>query len=721
MPGNTQNRNNQQEVIEGFKTRGAKLFFGLKIFLIVLYILKGLSTFALLIGLTSKEISIILTILIYCIFIYQIGPNLIKTLYGDFVEFGWIKVIVVALTGLNFYLLFNSQFPFLYFPLTLLSGILLGKMMLYKSDMVHWKGPVPTCCNFVYHAFGENEKDAIIEEIKREYRGELDYYCVMRKFMRFVPVYLSGLLFSAYCFFLGFLLFAFIESTILFVFLISLWLMYDLHNLIKKKFLFNLKSLKRILNRQSFSGDSQHSLKNEAEKTQAPEIELILLLLKPKKQALIKQFAGVILIIGGGFFCVGFSAENFLSIISPWDGLMVSINKISLIFAVIFQSYFWYILAQRFPAFLDIWVERDFSIKVDIPRLPPGGFLIFLVNCILIAFLSGYVSIWLSLYKFLQYSNVFYTKMVIGGIAILILLSILEIYLLYLTIKNRKIREKNAKNLYKDNKRIPLAVIMQLFSFIVLSSFALNMINFSLVDLYPKMVMVFFASLIVFQVFYMADATRLLRKRYFEGVVMRKIEEYSLYFIIMFTFFVCGFAFQEIMICNISIFAFAVIALGFIFEIAYVKIMFKLNKIDARKWVKETVKKMESSNAEYPFEWNKFWEETYFALGGKSPTVASNDCPKKAGYTLWYFGRIKGSNKKRVEISIEEVKNRCSKNGAYAILGQKILEKSPDLNISNLFKNIQMEYKKRTNDDPAASDQGGTTLTWILFNASMLK
>jgi len=311
--------------------------------------------------------------------------------------------------------------------------------------------------------------------------------------------------------------------------------------------------------------------------------------------------------------------------------------------------------------------------------------------------------------------------MVIGGIAILILLSILEIYLLYLAIKNRKIREKNAKNLYKDNKRIPLAVIMQLFSFIVLSYFALNMINFSLEDLYPKMVMVFFASLMIFQVFYKEDATRLLRKRYFEGVVMRKIKEYSLYFIITFTVFVCGFALQEIMICNISIFGFAVIALGFIFEITYVKTMFKLNKIDARKWIKENVKKMESSNAEYPFEWNKFWEETYFALGGKSPTVASKGCPKKAGYTLWYFGRIKGSNKKRVEISIEEVKNRCSKDGTYAILGQEILEKSPDLSRSNLFKKIQIEYKKRTNDDPAASDQGSTTLTWILFNAGMLK
>ena len=130
---------------------------------------------------------------------------------------------------------------------------------------------------------------------------------------------------------------------------------------------------------------------------------------------------------------------------------------------------------------------------------------------------------------------------------------------------------------------------------------------------------------------------------------------------------------------------------------------------------------MENSETENPFGWNRFWEETYFELGGKSYSVAHKGCPKKAGYTLWYLGRIKGSNRERVEMPIDEVTNRCSKNGAYAILGQEILDKSPNLNSSQLFLKIQSAYKKRTNDEPAASDQGGPTLTWILFNAGMLK
>lgn len=82
---------------------------------------------------------------------------------------------------------------------------------------------------------------------------------------------------------------------------------------------------------------------------------------------------------------------------------------------------------------------------------------------------------------------------------------------------------------------------------------------------------------------------------------------------------------------------------------------------------------------------------------------------------------MKGTNRERVEMSIDDVKNHCSKNGAYAILGQEILGKSPNINKSELFRRIQIEYKKRTNDEPSSSDQGGPTLTWILFNEGMLK
>ena len=148
--------------------------------------------------------------------------------------------------------------------------------------------------------------------------------------------------------------------------------------------------------------------------------------------------------------------------------------------------------------------------------------------------------------------------------------------------------------------------------------------------------------------------------------------------------------------------------------------MYILYKIDAREWMKKTIKKMENSETESPFEWNRFWEETYFDLGGEKDYCARKGCPKKAGYTLWYLGRIERSNRERVEMSIDEVK-QLSKNGAYAILGQEILSESPNLDKTNLFRRIQIEYRRRTNDEPSSSDQGGPTLTWILFKAGMLK
>ncbi|MEA2033221.1 MAG: hypothetical protein U9N41_06525 [Euryarchaeota archaeon] len=146
-----------------------------------------------------------------------------------------------------------------------------------------------------------------------------------------------------------------------------------------------------------------------------------------------------------------------------------------------------------------------------------------------------------------------------------------------------------------------------------------------------------------------------------------------------------------------------------------------LYKLDAREWIRKTIKKMENRETDSSSDWNKFWEEIYYDLGGTSACAACKGCPKKAGYTSWYLGRIKGSNRKRVEMSFDTVKKRCLKNGAYAILGQEILSNSPNLNKSDLFRKIQIEYRRRTNDEPAGSDQGGPTLTWILFKAGMLK
>ena len=74
--------------------------------------------------------------------------------------------------------------------------------------------------------------------------------------------------------------------------------------------------------------------------------------------------------------------------------------------------------------------------------------------------------------------------------------------------------------------------------------------------------------------------------------------------------------------------------------------MYTLYKIDAREWIRKTIEKMDNSETDSSSEWNRFWEEIYFELGGKSACSACKGCPKKAGYTLWYLGRIKDPTEK---------------------------------------------------------------------------
>ena len=176
MVEDTPNSDDRQELKGHFKTKGDKLFFGLKVTFILLYIfakylaikslilLKGLADFTILplsltlavfLGLSSEKFSIILTLLIYCLLSYQISPKLMKPLFGDFGGLWWVRIIVVTLTCMNFYfgwLMLASASGYIIFPLlafVILSSIPIVKMMWAKSDMVQWRGPVPTFCTFL--------------------------------------------------------------------------------------------------------------------------------------------------------------------------------------------------------------------------------------------------------------------------------------------------------------------------------------------------------------------------------------------------------------------------------------------------------------------------------------------------------------------------------------------------------------------------------------------
>jgi hypothetical protein len=512
----TPNSDKHQELKGYFKSTGEMLFFGLKVTLILLYIftkylaikslilLKGLAdivllplslTLAVFLGLTSEKFSIVLVILIYCLITYQISPKLVKPLFGDFGELRWVRIIVVALTCVYFYfgwLMLRSATDYVFFMFTAfmpLSSIPIGKVIKDKSDMVQ-------CVDA-----GEKVK----EEIIREYKGESDDPVVKGKITRCVLAYTSGLLFSFVCMLLGLLFAVFLQLNILLVMLLIVWLLKDLYYLMRKKSLFKLEELKNV-----FVG--RHN----------PEKLMISSLLPFKRYTFLKQFGGLICILMGILwticFCiVGF--EYFVALINPimqadYKDILAFLGlfsdfacMVSLFLALIFQLNFWYILIKRFPHFMVIWGEKDFSTAVDAPKLPTGGFSMFLVNTVIMVFLLSFYFLvyWIYLYLNLSTDTLMW-KMLIFCIPILLLC--FWIYITYYTLKNRRLREIDPNNLYKDNKRIPLAVTIQFFSLVlypVLVYYATLQSNSALLQILDLIPLFIIVHCLVISLFYMGD------------------------------------------------------------------------------------------------------------------------------------------------------------------------------------------------------------------------
>lgn len=196
-------------------------------------------------------------------------------------------------------------------------------------------------------------------------------------------------------------------------------------------------------------------------------------------------FVGILTVAGySTFVSTFFTSLDFVQLIEAIQCkdfetfllmIMLLIDGTSLVLAFIFQSYFLYILIRRFPHFLNIWSDRDFSTEVDVPRLPTGDLRYFFVNNAIIVFLLAYPLLFALLYLSLYAPAPVPSPMTFCCIAILILPLFFEIHLLYFTIKNRKQRDRDPKNLYKDNKRIPFATgIQSIFFFCAISHYRLH-------------------------------------------------------------------------------------------------------------------------------------------------------------------------------------------------------------------------------------------------------
>jgi len=245
----------RQEHIDEFEDKGAKLFFVSKIIQIAKFLNKLAITpiFTLMLaiaafsGLLSEELSIILTILIYCIIIYDISPRLMKPLYGEFVELRWVRAMLIAYvlviylvltsilsSGSLLYIpysdsLSNIYFIF-YFIIYMLFSILVTKIMLKKSDMVQWTEALPIFYDF---AIPFSKED--IEEMKGVWRGKSNHPWLKRNVIRYVLPCSSGLIFTTVGLILGQLLWALDQCTVIFVIFVSVWLLNELYHLARKE------------------------------------------------------------------------------------------------------------------------------------------------------------------------------------------------------------------------------------------------------------------------------------------------------------------------------------------------------------------------------------------------------------------------------------------------------------------------------------------------------
>ena len=86
-------------------------------------------------------------------------------------------------------------------------------------------------------------------------------------------------------------------------------------------------------------------------------------------------------------------------------------------------------------------------------------------------------------------------------------------------------------------------------------------------------------------------------------------------------------------------------------------------------------------------------------------------CPMVAARTLYEFGRIRSGGMPFLDCDVAELWGRA-RNGTYAILAIRLLSADPTLNKAQLWLGIQDEVRWETGDEPAASNQGGPTLTF---------
>ena len=90
-----------------------------------------------------------------------------------------------------------------------------------------------------------------------------------------------------------------------------------------------------------------------------------------------------------------------------------------------------------------------------------------------------------------------------------------------------------------------------------------------------------------------------------------------------------------------------------------------------------------------------------------------------AARTLYEFGRIRDGGMPFREWSIRDLWGH-SRNGAYAMLAVDLLNREPELSGAGLWLRIQEAVRRETTDEPAGTNQGGSTVAFKLWHLGLI-
>ena len=137
-------------------------------------------------------------------------------------------------------------------------------------------------------------------------------------------------------------------------------------------------------------------------------------------------------------------------------------------------------------------------------------------------------------------------------------------------------------------------------------------------------------------------------------------------------------------------------------------------RVDLGDWVYGTIERHRRG-----MSWRAAWIASYRNIGGVSEASGRKGCPMAAARTLYQFGRLREAGMPYRQCDISELW-RSNRNGTYALIATRLLRTNPRLDKTSLWSAIQDAVRRETEDEPARTNQGGSTVAFQLWNLGLI-